>query len=106
MQKKLGKNIMENLQVEVNPLLVFSPQSSDSVVEISPLKSHFMGRLERIKMKVEIIICDCCKEEIPKIKKKDRFGIEREYYYFKQIIVILRTNLQFFFCLCANHCLL
>lgn len=33
-----------------------------------------------------------------------RHGIEREYYYFKQIIVILRTNLQFFFCLCVNHC--
>lgn len=31
-------------------------------------------------MKIEIIICDCCKEEIPKVKKKDRFGIEREYY--------------------------
>lgn len=33
-------------------------------------------------MKVETIICDCCKEEIPKIKKKDYFGIEREYYKF------------------------
>ena len=31
-------------------------------------------------MKVEMIICDCCKEEIPKVKKKDIFGIEREYY--------------------------
>lgn len=31
-------------------------------------------------MKVETIICDCCKEEIPKVKKKDMFGIEREYY--------------------------
>lgn len=31
-------------------------------------------------MKIETILCDCCKEEIPKIKKKDMFGIEREYY--------------------------
>ena len=31
-------------------------------------------------MKVEKIICDCCGEEIPKAKKKDVFGIEREYY--------------------------
>lgn len=31
-------------------------------------------------MKVETVICDCCNEEIPKVKKKDIFGIEREYY--------------------------
>ena len=31
-------------------------------------------------MKIEKIICDCCGEEIPKVKKKDVFGIEREYY--------------------------
>lgn len=31
-------------------------------------------------MKVEKVICDCCGEEIPKAKKKDVFGIEREYY--------------------------
>lgn len=31
-------------------------------------------------MKIETIICDCCGEEIPKVKKKDIFGIEREYY--------------------------
>lgn len=31
-------------------------------------------------MKIEKIICDCCNEEIPKVKKKDIFGIEREYY--------------------------
>lgn len=31
-------------------------------------------------MKIETIICDCCNEEIPKVKKKDIFGIEREYY--------------------------
>ena len=37
-----------------------------------------------------------------KKKKKSRHGTEREYY-FKQIIVILRTNLQFFFCLCADQ---
>ena len=33
-------------------------------------------------MRVDKIICDCCKEEIPKVKKKDIFGIEREYYRF------------------------
>lgn len=31
-------------------------------------------------MKIETIICDLCNEEIPKVKKKDIFGIEREYY--------------------------
>lgn len=31
-------------------------------------------------MKIEKIICDCCGEEIPKVKKKDIFGVEREYY--------------------------
>lgn len=31
-------------------------------------------------MKIETIICDCCNEEIPKAKKKDIFGIEREHY--------------------------
>lgn len=31
-------------------------------------------------MKIEMIICDCCGGEIPKVKKKDIFGIEREYY--------------------------
>ena len=31
-------------------------------------------------MRIEAIICDCCNEEIPKVKKKDIFGIEREYY--------------------------
>lgn len=31
-------------------------------------------------MKIEKIICDCCGEEIPKVRKKDIFGIEREYY--------------------------
>lgn len=31
-------------------------------------------------MKVETIICDCCGEEIPKVKKKNIFGIETEYY--------------------------
>lgn len=34
----------------------------------------------RLRVKVEKIICDCCGEEIPKVKKKDVFGIEREYY--------------------------
>lgn len=36
-------------------------------------------------MKIEVIICDCCKEEIPKVKKKDAFGIEREYYRFGKL---------------------
>ena len=31
-------------------------------------------------MRIEKIICDCCGDEIPKVKKKDIFGIEREYY--------------------------
>lgn len=29
---------------------------------------------------IEIMICDICNEEIPKVKKKDWMGIEREYY--------------------------
>lgn len=33
-------------------------------------------------MRVEKIICDRCKEEIPVVKKKDIFGIEREVYRF------------------------
>ena len=36
-------------------------------------------------MIIEKIICDCCGEEIPKIKKKDLFGIEREYYIFGKL---------------------
>lgn len=36
-------------------------------------------------MEVKMIICDCCKEEIPKEKKKDFFGIEREYYKFGKL---------------------
>lgn len=36
-------------------------------------------------MKVETIICDCCGEEIPKAKKKDIFGIEREFYRFGKL---------------------
>lgn len=36
-------------------------------------------------MKVEKIICDCCGEEIPTVKKKDIFGIEREYYRFGKL---------------------
>ena len=36
-------------------------------------------------MRIEKIICDCCGEEIPKIKKKDVFGIEREYYRFGKL---------------------
>lgn len=31
-------------------------------------------------MRIETIICDCCNREIPKVKKKDSSGIEREYY--------------------------
>lgn len=27
-------------------------------------------------MRIEKIICDCCGDEIPKVKKKDIFGIE------------------------------
>ena len=36
-------------------------------------------------MKIEKIICDCCGEEIPKVKKKDIFGIEREFYRFGKL---------------------
>lgn len=36
-------------------------------------------------MRIEKIICDCCKEEIPKVKKKDIFGIEREFYRFGKL---------------------
>ena len=36
-------------------------------------------------MKIEKIICDCCKEEIPKVKKKNMFGIEIEYYRFGKL---------------------
>lgn len=36
-------------------------------------------------MKVETVICDCCKQEIPTIKKKDIFGIEREFYRFGKL---------------------
>lgn len=35
----------------------------------------------------EIMICDVCNEEIPKVKKKDVFGIEREYYRLGEINV-------------------
>lgn len=31
-------------------------------------------------MRINKIICDCCKQAIPTIKKKDLFGIEHEYY--------------------------
>lgn len=31
-------------------------------------------------MRIQMIKCDICGNEIPKIKKKDLFGIEREYY--------------------------
>ena len=31
-------------------------------------------------MRIEKILCDCSGEEIPKVKKKDIFGIERECY--------------------------
>lgn len=33
-------------------------------------------------MRVEKIVCDCCKKEIPTEKKRDIFGIEREFYKF------------------------
>lgn len=36
-------------------------------------------------MKIETIICDFCKQEIPTVKKKDIFGIEREYYRFGKL---------------------
>ena len=36
-------------------------------------------------MKIEKIICDCCKKEIPIEKKKDCFGIEKEYYRYGKL---------------------
>ena len=41
--------------------------------------------MEEWKMRIEKYICDCCGEEIPKAKKKDVFGIEREYYRFGKL---------------------
>lgn len=41
--------------------------------------------LQGVNLRIEKIICDCCGEEIPKIKKKDVFGIEREYYRFGKL---------------------
>lgn len=45
-------------------------------------------------MKVEIIICDCCKEEIPKVKKKDIFGIEKEITSVLKKVYFIFTNLK------------
>ncbi len=36
-------------------------------------------------MRIEKIICDCCGEEIPKVKKNDMFGVEREFYRFGKL---------------------
>lgn len=33
-------------------------------------------------MKIHKIICDCCNEEIPTVKKKNVFGVEQEIYRF------------------------
>jgi len=54
-------------------------------------------------MKIETIICDCCGEEIPKVKKKDIFGIEREYYRLGKLnyaihLMILTAVLSDFIC--------
>ena len=46
--------------------------------------NNYQWKAEDI-MKIEIIICDCCKNEIPSVKKKDIFGIEREYYRFGRL---------------------
>lgn len=44
------------------------------------MQSVRVGEIGGCGMRIETIICDCCNEEIPKVKKKDIFGIEREYY--------------------------
>ena len=36
-------------------------------------------------MRKYIYCCDCCGEEIPTYKKKDIFGIEREYFKFGKL---------------------
>lgn len=38
-------------------------------------------------MIIETMICDLCNEEIPKVKKKDWMGIEREFYRIGKINV-------------------
>ena len=36
-------------------------------------------------MRVEVIFCDCCEKPIPKVRKKDIFGREIEFYKFGKI---------------------
>lgn len=36
-------------------------------------------------MRKTVITCNVCKDEIPIVKKKDIFGIEREFYRFGQL---------------------
>ena len=31
-------------------------------------------------MREQVIFCDCCEKPIPKVRKKDVFGIERDFY--------------------------
>ena len=56
----------------------------------------------------EIYVCDCCGKEIPVIKKKDIFGIEREYLQSGKLNAIhaLGNNLSLFgvdFCKDCAH---
>lgn len=45
--------------------------------------------------KVIKYVCDCCENEIPMIKKKDMFGIEREFVQTGEI-KSLKTNMSQF----------
>ena len=36
-------------------------------------------------MRVQVIFCDCCNKPIPKVKKKDIFGEEKEVYQFGKL---------------------
>lgn len=42
-------------------------------------------KCEGLRLKIEKYICDCCGEEIPKVKKKDILGNEKEYYRFGRL---------------------
>ncbi len=46
---------------------------------------YWEKKREEMEKDEEVATCDCCGEEIPKIKKKDVFGIEREYYRFGKL---------------------
>ena len=68
----VANNVVSDIETQLE-----SMERGDKLVDM------LNGKLQKergIKMEVTKIICDCCGEEIPKVKKKDIFGIEREYY--------------------------